>query len=279
MHDHLCSRCVCLSIAAIGVGFGSAARAHSLIEANGSVDLSPPDAPALLLSASVLNPPIAAESEQPKEVAAPSNSNELVPLTRAASETRPLGPAPQRLDQETASSADAETKSTLLESFDPRSNEAVKVIGALAVVLGLLFMVRAVLRRAGGSLAGGGRPSGVLQILAKYPIGRGQNLILLQIARRVVLLHQSGNAMTALTEMTDREEVAALLARMESGANQREAARFKSTLETFMSGHERPAGAGADRTRSLPLADAEFVDLTRRRRKPLKWFWAGRSPA
>ena len=50
-----------------------------------------------------------------------------------------------------------------------------------------------------------GRPAqgSVVEILARYPVGRGQSLIVLRVARRVLLLHQAGTSMTTLSEFAD----------------------------------------------------------------------------
>ena len=59
-------------------------------------------------------------------------------------------------------------------------------------------------------LGGGGRPSGVLQVHGRYPMGRGQALVLLQIGDRMVLVHQGGGRMQTLTEFTNEQDVAEL---------------------------------------------------------------------
>jgi flagellar biogenesis protein FliO len=151
-----------------------------------------------------------------------------------------------------------------------RQNEFIKVGGALAVVLGLIFVARSLVKRSGGLLGSSTRPSGVVEILAKYPLGgRGQHLMLLKVARRIVLLHQNGTSLTALTEMRDPDEVAALLSRLEAGSDSRSAAKFRSTLDQFM--NESPSSKkridhSVGRSSALPQGDAEIIDLTRRNR-------------
>jgi flagellar biogenesis protein FliO len=152
-----------------------------------------------------------------------------------------------------------------LRALDPRENELTRVIGALAAVLGLLMLLRLFLKRASGALAGGGRPSGVLEILARYPIARGQSLQLMKIGRRILLIHQSGSSMSTLTEVTDGEEVAALLTRMEAGVRSREALRFKTALRTFQDEHDRLAPPHLPAPHGRDIERAEIVDLTRGR--------------
>jgi len=100
-----------------------------------------------------------------------------------------------------------------------------RTLGALVGVVGLLFLLSFLLkwvsRRKGGlmsSLGAAGRaPSGVIEVLARYPVARTQRLVLLRIGRRVVLCNQSvgvrasAGSMTTLTEFTDAEEVASIL--------------------------------------------------------------------
>ena len=155
---------------------------------------------------------------------------------------------------------------TMLERIDPRSNEITRVLGALAVVVGLLLMIRTILRRTGSLLPRGDRPSGVVEILARYPIARGQQLILLKLARRILLLHQAGSSMTALTEMTEPDEVASLLARMEAGAGERSVAKFRTALNEFVADHHAIQDRGP-RANALPRLEAEVIDLTRNRTK------------
>ena len=132
----------------------------------------------------------------------------------ASTEHRPLG-VPNGLFSARPQSDAGETSA--MSSFDPRENEVVRVVLALGLVVLLLLGVRFIMRRAGGALGGGGRPSGVLQVHGRYPMGRGQALVLLQIGDRMVLVHQGGGRMQTLTEFTNEQDVAELKSRIEAG--------------------------------------------------------------
>ena len=110
-----------------------------------------------------------------------------------------------------------ETSSSSLSAIDPRHNDVVRVLLALGFVVLLLLCVRYVLRRAGGTLAGGGRPSGVVQVHGRYPAGRGQSMVLIQVGDRMILVHQGGGRMQTLTEFTEPKDVADLRTRLEAG--------------------------------------------------------------
>ena len=111
---------------------------------------------------------------------------------------------------------DAGSTSTM-SSLDPRENDVIRVVLALGLVVALLLGLRFIMRRAGGALGGGGRPSGVVQVHGRYPVGRGQALVLLQVGDRMVLVHQGGGRMQTLTEFTTEQEVSELRGRIEAG--------------------------------------------------------------
>ena len=160
-------------------------------------------------------------------------------VAREVDQDRPLG--------QPRSAADTPGQPVRTTEPEPQRNELVRVVMALGVVVGLMVMLRLAVRRFGGPLSGGGRPSGVLEVLGRYPIGRGQQLVLLKLVGRVVLVHQGRNGVATLSEITDPDEVAALLARVEASA--------------------RPAQTGFGE--EVAAAGTVVVDLTKRPRRPL----------
>jgi hypothetical protein len=115
----------------------------------------------------------------------------------------------------------------------------------------------------GGPLAGGGRPGGVLGVLARYPIARGQQLVLLKLGSRVVLLHQSRAGLTPISEVVEPDEVAALLGRIEGDGREGASGRFTAMLERF---GDTSRGEGLERR--FDGEGNEVIDLTRRARGP-----------
>lgn len=156
-----------------------------------------------------------------------------------------------------------------------------RVVAALAVIIGLILLVRVFTKRAGGFMPGGDRPSGVVEILARFPVARGQQLILLKLARRIMLLHQTGSAMTALSEMTDPDEVASLLARLEAGSSGRSAERFQRVLQSFESEHDSVPEIHTVRNPPRLTRGAsdgnEVIDLTRSRLHTLAGLLMGKA--
>ncbi|HAW95818.1 MAG TPA: hypothetical protein DCX60_06040, partial [Phycisphaerales bacterium] len=56
-------------------------------------------------------------------------------------------------------------------------------------------------------------PEGVASIMARYPVARGEHVVLLEVGRRILVVHQASGSMTTLSELTDRDEVADMRAR------------------------------------------------------------------
>ena len=160
------------------------------------------------------------------------------------------------------------------------SGQVVPTALALAGTIGAIFLARAVVKRFGGKLGGGKRPSGVVEVLARYPFARGHHIVLIKVGRRVLVTHQSAQGIQTLSEFTSPAEVADLLARCEAGSRGTEQFSFDALLRGSEKEFESPALAdrkSVQRGRaqkpefrsSLPSAargaEIETIDLTRRR--------------
>lgn len=141
----------------------------------------------------------------------------------------------------------------------------ITTFASLLAVVGLIIVCAVIYKwlasKAGGLAgqvgAGGKSPAGILSVLGRYPLGRGQTLVLLQVDRRILLLCQSasgrfGRVITTstLSEIADPDEVASIFAK----ANGTEAP-FNDMLTSYEAQGEAPE---ID-------ADVEVVDLTKRR--------------
>lgn len=142
---------------------------------------------------------------------------------------------------------------------------------SLAGVIGLIVVLggaaRVVSRR--GALGAGGRsPSGLMEVLGRYPVARGTTLVLLRLERRVLLLSQSsggrlgaGAQFTTLCEITDPEEVASILVKARDADGDSAAERFRTLLSRFDRGLERSEERGRGRRVARGTGDrAELWD-------------------
>src|SRR5881394_2838588 len=84
-----------------------------------------------------------------------------------------------------------------------------RVVGALGVVIGSILIVRWASRKFFG-LQAGGIGSGPVQVLSRMAIAPRQQLMLIQVGRRIVLVGNCGTSMNPLCEISDADEVAAL---------------------------------------------------------------------
>lgn len=227
------------------------------------------DAPAPI-TAPVEGPVPAATSVQP--TTKPPSTVDLNP--------RPLGkpPAPKAAASRSETSAAAPT---LTQGSFLRTALSLGVVLALIGVCALALRVlkrRGVL--VGGSIAAGARaPSGVLETLGRYPLGRGQTLLLIKLDQRVLLIGQTagtlragGGSLTTLCELSDSEDVASILLKAQDASDASAAARFEGMLREFDDRHgprepafETPASVALRPTRT-PAAErsdpyAERVDV------------------
>lgn len=129
----------------------------------------------------------------------------------------------------------------------------------LVVLVGCMMLLKRVMG-VGSSLAsalgpGGKAPGGVIEVLGRYPVAKGQLLVLVKVDRRVLLLGHSspgrgglsaGGGFVTLSEIIEPEEVARLLQKIEDGGGTSLASKFGSMLRKHSDEHgdgvERVAG-------------------------------------
>lgn len=213
----------------------------------------------------------------------------------ASREQLPLGSTANSAARSSATPAAASRSDTTSRS--PFANLAQLAV-PLATVIGLIFAAAAVLRaaarRQGGLLASAltaGSPSGLLEVLARYPIARGHSLLLLKLDRRLLLIshERSGklgthSEMRTLCEISDSDEVAAILLKVSAQETNSLASQFQTLLSRERSDAPVPVTApqpawrrlltvgGGDRVELLqttPLAPAR-VPLTQPTRNPIE---------
>lgn len=100
---------------------------------------------------------------------------------------------------------------------------------ALAVVLVAIFVTQKVWRRMGLPGAGG-RASGALQVVSRLSVSPKQQVMLLRVGRRLVLVANNGQQMSPLCEIDDPEEAAAILGATASEQPTSSAASFSAVL-------------------------------------------------
>ena len=195
--------------------------------------------------------------DSPSALAAPAQ----VPVTPSSSEPiagdekplfppsfKPVAPGTQKPAQ----------RATESSGFGALTSTAVPLAVVVAVILISSYLFRRAVK-SGGSLsaaigAGGRAPAGLLEVLGRYPVSRGQTLVLLKLDQRVLLLSQSqptrGHAggFTTLSEITDPTDVASILVKVSESESTGPASRFNAMLADANGQHDplppRPRGLG-----------------------------------
>lgn len=83
-----------------------------------------------------------------------------------------------------------------------------RTVMALGGVIGLIFVLRYAGRRWFGLPVAGAGGAGPVKVLYRTPVAPRQQLMLVQVGRRIVLVSNTGTMMNTLAEITDPEEMA-----------------------------------------------------------------------
>jgi len=116
--------------------------------------------------------------------------------------------------------------------------------GVLLLILGLSQLFKRLARSQGGLVgkigAGGNAPTGILEVIGRYPIGSGMTLVVLKFDQRVLLVanstatrgkHARGASMQTLCELSDPEDVASVLLKSRSSSGETIARSFERALQ------------------------------------------------
>jgi flagellar biogenesis protein FliO len=88
------------------------------------------------------------------------------------------------------------------------TGEVVRLVVALGVVVGLAYGVRWWIARSGMAAATGG---GAFEVIARHPVGRGQQVIVARFGPRLLCVQQTREGLRTLSELTDESQVAAAI--------------------------------------------------------------------
>lgn len=144
-------------------------------------------------------------------------------------------------------------------SGTPDGLSMTRVVASLAIVVALILVLRWTARRF-FSVPGAGSSGQAIRVLSRTTITPRQQLMLLQVGRRLVLVSSSGTAMSTLCEITDAQEVAELTAQLRSGGKSSPAGTFGSI---FGGASRRFSGVqDGDDIESEPVGDEQGPSRT-----------------
>lgn len=211
-------------------------------------------ASALLVVASQAAPPTQPPAA-PGQAASPSTVKQAshetptvglpAPKTSAARSTN-AGKTPMRaggLGAQSSTGASGAAAPTAGSSF-------IAVMSSLAIVIGLLFMVLWVMRRA---MPGAARklPADVLDVLGYMPLGNRQQAQLLRLGNKLLLVNVTATGAETLSEVTDSDEVERLTKLSRQPVAATPTANFRQILQQF---ERKPATVTSSAKRLTPAA-------------------------
>ncbi len=141
-------------------------------------------------------------------------------------------------------------------------SEAQRVGLALLIVIGAIFLLRWVGRKM-FLLPNGARSNKGIKVLSRSILSPKQQVLLLQVGKRVIVVGDSGGNMNALCEISEPDEVAGLLGELKKGqpeiAGRSFGNLFGKAKEPFDGKSERDTTAGDDVPEELGLDSNEDV--------------------
>jgi flagellar biogenesis protein FliO len=128
----------------------------------------------------------------------------VAPVTPASTDPEENIQLPPRHIATTQASGMISVQHGSTDVFDTR-----RLVLALAIVLAAIFVSHQVWKRVG--MPGAPRASGALQVVSRLTVAPRQQVLLIRVGRRLVLVGNSGTQMNPLCEIDDAEEAALLL--------------------------------------------------------------------
>jgi flagellar biogenesis protein FliO len=195
--------------------------------------------PATPVAAPSVPGPAATTAPAPPAKPEPAPPQEALPLGRGAASS--LAPGAPNTETEPASS-----RSWLLQTFT-----------ALAVVIGLIYLLRLFLQKITGTgpLPGGQK---LVEVLARSNIAPKTQVLFLRINQRIVVVGQTPAGLSNLTTLDDPQDVAWLLAQVQAARPLSVTQGFKQLLHRF-DGDYDPAAPEVTQHND----PEQFVDRTR----------------
>lgn len=239
----------------------------------------------MLITSAALAAPLGPYPEPPTPSAATTNFEARAPETDSAppttipertptidtKESRPLGVARERA-MPLAQNDDREAGSMIPTGM---TRTILSLAGVLLVIFALAHIAKRVAKSSGSLTAklgaGGEAPSGLVEVLGRYPIAPKLTLVVMRFDTRILLLEHahgsrgrrsSSGSMRTLTELTSPEDVASVIRKVQSASPDSHAKQFERTLrqlgETTDQEIQREL-LGAQRTNPAPGVHVQSV--------------------
>jgi flagellar biogenesis protein FliO len=137
-----------------------------------------------------------------------------------------------------------------------------RVFLSLGIVLGLILMLRLMAGRLTGR-KGAGRASAAIQVVLRTPLSPRQQLVLIRVGRRLVLMTEGAGQNSVVCEISDPDEVASLVGQLHVESPVPATSPFGALLGRFTRRRDDEAAGdepAADDSSRLDEANGEPVD-------------------
>lgn len=168
------------------------------------------------------------------------------------------------------------TQSTATATSGGNSLDTTRVVIALGVVLVAIIVISRMWKKFG--LPGAQKSSGSLQIVSRLNITPKQQVLLIRVGRRAVLVGNSGARMDRLCEISDTEEVAALLGQTASEREGSVTSSFDEVLGGAETEYTQAASSSPQTATPSPTAEqaqCEIQDMMEKVRNLSRQFRRG----
>jgi flagellar biogenesis protein FliO len=146
------------------------------------------------------------------------------------------------------------------------SADLTRMLSALMIVVAVIFVLRWAARRM--ALVPGAANSGAVKVISRSTVSPRQQVLVLQVGRRLVVVGDSGGRMNPLCEITDPDEVAAMIggSHQANAANQENPKSFMNLFsrasEPFETEANLPAAAEAESMQNIePIRATDNEDV------------------
>ena len=180
-----------------------------------------------------------------------------------AAATDPFKDVPIAAPRTNAAATQSSVSSPKSAPSDPL--ETRRVVLALGAVLLAVYVVHRVWRRL-GMPGSPNKPGQTLQIMSRLAISPRQQILLIRVGRRFVLVGNSGTQMNPLCEISEREEAAALLGNTVTESKESISATFNDVLDGAqhqfnIDAQPKPPNAASEEDASLTAARDELTSM------------------
>ncbi len=163
------------------------------------------------------------------------------------------------VDPNVSNASSTDGKAAAATKIPPAVNGVLQVAAALTAVIGLILICKVLVKKFVPS-ANVGSGKGVMEVLARYPIGKNQSIVLMRIGSQLIALNQNKEASQSVLVINDPTEVAKIMGQIEGEKPKSISAGFNNLLATARMDLTDPANDPDQNEFELRSMEADNLD-------------------